>query len=760
MSDQITFGKYLDGSDAHLVVAYVEKNDVGNLKSLSSLGENVVLSSNTFGLPTTAPTSRDQVTSHDVYEGNIRVVDFLVEEESTTLKASSRYNTNADMSYIPSYPGYENRIRLNEVDVTKDVFNVEFLGKVGDLDSSISRVVEDVDPYIDEERMNANDIFGRVYEDWDEEWANQNRTARVFKCPMMNFRDDNTGHGLCWRIHTDNLGTYLSDFNQVKVLMMNTTNLGKNPYIVADLSSMIDAPMSAYYTTNPGEGPSIDMVGAETVGVNSTPNPLDNLDMGSNRIRGFVGIDAQFFPDNGYIDVRFYIDPVASKLEYFHIDEGQVQLILFNDNNITLFEKYHILDPYGFVSILSASKEQILNIYQGMQDNPDDGRGWGIYYTIPEETVTPLVKSYCYYILSNGTPGFMDELQLSDYSDLSDVYVFQDSDRLSFKYSEEHMFGFGDDNYYFPVLNRKYPKTWAKTVQENVEKNLVTMEENQIGFNSENTYVVTMEDPDVIANSLGDVVIGIQRDNVGTMMVYEDFLDYDEQAGMCNNEKYFSGDARNAPWVQFTETSSTTHISAMWNELSAARTMDDVSKILYNQPIPIYSMRHEAGNAIGTVESQEFSVLSGNCNLDGALDIYFTYKTTDSGIRIYANYQNYIETPYVELRDGLEYPVIKDGTYVKLEPGESGDLNCMVQLRYMYGGNVRGIRDVVLASYRIYNVSDDKPKVVIRRISTLEKNSLSDVDIGNKMKISVKSINIDARDVNNGKFDVPTTVFI
>ena len=53
------------------------------------------------------------------------------------------------------------------------------------------------------------------------------------------------------------------------------------------------------------------------------------------------------------------------------------------------------------------------------------------------------------------------------------MYVFQGTDRLGFKYPEDAIFSFGSDNYYFPVLNRTYPKTWAKSIRSKSERNFV-----------------------------------------------------------------------------------------------------------------------------------------------------------------------------------------------------------------------------------------------------------------------------------------------
>ena len=108
VSEQITFAKYSQGYDAHLAIAYVGRNSMGQVDSGSELDESIVLSANTSGLPTTAPVYRDQVTSHDVYEGDIRLLDYIVDLDNfkAVPASGSRFNTNADMAYIPSYPGY------------------------------------------------------------------------------------------------------------------------------------------------------------------------------------------------------------------------------------------------------------------------------------------------------------------------------------------------------------------------------------------------------------------------------------------------------------------------------------------------------------------------------------------------------------------------------------------------------------------------------------------------------------------------------
>lgn len=212
--------------------------------------------------------------------------------------------------------------------------------------------------------------------------------------------------------------------------------------------------------------------------------------------------------------------------------------------------------------------------------------------------------------------------------------------------------------------------------------------------------------------------------------------------------------------MNYTETGDGTEVSSLQDgAFASGRTMEDLLGYVGGSGVSV--LGNQIGESfLGTAESRSFRMGSRNCDLGGSLDVYFTYRTTDSGIEVYANYQNYMETPFVELRDGLEYPVVKDRTFLKLSPGESGDLDCLVQLRYTYGGVLRGVRDVVLATYRIFNVSDDKPKIVIWRMYTLRKDSLSDIAVGNRVNVSIGDVSIDTARVLRGETEFPAYVLV
>ena len=95
----------------------------------------------------------------------------------------------------------------------------------------------------------------------------------------------------------------------------------------------------------------------------------------------------------------------------------------------------------------------------------------------------------------------------------------------------------------------------------------------------------------------------------------------------------------------------------------------------------------------------------------------------NGGIVLYFNYFNYLNTPFIKMEDFRVYSEILEGTYLKLMPGEQGKLDIVIQFRYFSDGDVRGIKNLKVLSYQIYNISDDKPKFVMREVYRIGKDS-------------------------------------
>lgn len=99
-------------------------------------------------------------------------------------------------------------------------------------------------------------------------------------------------------------------------------------------------------------------------------------------------------------------------------------------------------------------------------------------------------------------------------------------------------------------------------------------------------------------------------------------------------------------------------------------------------------------------------------------NIYVSYeKYSDGTIVLYFNYNNFINSPFIKLykdTNKVSIDIIK-GTYLKLKPGEDGLLDIVLQFKKYnkMTSDIEAFSTVKVCSYRIYNLSDDKPKFLI-----------------------------------------------
>lgn len=127
-----------------------------------------------------------------------------------------------------------------------------------------------------------------------------------------------------------------------------------------------------------------------------------------------------------------------------------------------------------------------------------------------------------------------------------------------------------------------------------------------------------------------------------------------------------------------------------------------------------------------TRETKLIDVGNSGKDLSKFLRVYVNYKKdrdNGNGIVLYFNYSNYYNTPFVKLQDSKIYSDIIEGTYLKLNPGESGKLDIVIQFRYHNDGSVCGITNKRVLSYEIFNISDDKPKFVMKEIFRIGRDT-------------------------------------
>lgn len=173
-------------------------------------------------------------------------------------------------------------------------------------------------------------------------------------------------------------------------------------------------------------------------------------------------------------------------------------------------------------------------------------------------------------------------------------------------------------------------------------------------------------------------------------------------------------------------------------------TIQDVYDNMLDNGISSFATRiTEDGYDENYSEKVRFNLNSQNVNLDKFTRMFVNYKSSGEGIHLYFNYVNYIDTPYLKFQDGRLYSDLIDGTYLHLAPGEGGILRFVTQLKYYVNGQIAGIKNIELAALQIFNVSDDKPKFVVKYKHVASYNEGSSSNAAPIVKISIGDKTVD-----------------
>lgn len=369
----------------------------------------------------------------------------------------------------------------------------------------------------------------------------------------------------------------------------------------------------------------------------------------------------------------------------------------------------------------------------------------------------------------------LSAIELSDYSYLSDIYILDNYDgncvkddyKLAFKYDDElRYFLLSDDTYYFPSLNKVYPKRLADYFSTDRFK-----EENYNNlsniFNQQNLFILQLDDYNLLDN-IGKVSIPLKLNNNKTLRVYEDYSEL----------KYDISDPRFYEYVHITVDDDHPLMIPPYDgtpNTVSALSIDDK----YQYPMTVDEMFTDLGNISGYYFSplyteneklsyeSDYYIVEINKNIventiNELFKIYINYKYNNGKITLYFNYYNYLNSPFIKiLDDGLSYLDIIDGTYLKLEPGENGVLDIIFQLKCYSGQSIIGYKNIIIASYRLYNISDDKPKFLIKREHQIEYNKYSDLETANQIEIYPHNYEITNENTNKNekiKFNVNISI--
>ena len=413
------------------------------------------------------PTAHE-MTSHDVFDEHLAIVHAHFNERLYQDGNPVFYNLNADMSYQPVYPGYQHKYVKPGLSSYE---NIELLGKSKDIVGSIASVNPNADPYFELSDMLENGVYGRVYENYAlVEHDLLNSIFVIKQNPAFGENKKDAGSSpigyadkhYAWDI--DLAGNFeaatSSDIARMNIVMFNTQNMGKNPYFIGKIGDLVTNAESsyvpAYYNSADSERECVisslsadDFSGKFTIaGINRQgyTNSMDN-----NRIGNIGSIEMKMDMVYRVLHVRFmyeYIDKEA------HIPEGQIRCVFYDDRNIKQFEYYHMLDSYGAVNAYEMLKNK------SAYDYVIKGKGWKIIYdSSKDEKFKDKIKSFI--LDGDGVRQYLEDIDLAQYSFLSDVYLYRDN-KLAFKYNEEDMFEYTHSEYHYPFLNRKYPNTIAQ----------------------------------------------------------------------------------------------------------------------------------------------------------------------------------------------------------------------------------------------------------------------------------------------------------
>ena len=324
-----------------------------------------------------------EMNSHDTLAQNITLVNTVYSQGTIVQKGDAYdYNVNADISYIPAYPGYDNEFNIpscyGEYDdslsyqtVPDEYHNIELLGSSRNIDKYIQLVNPDPDPYFDYNSIMSSTEFGRVYEDYLAEYE---KTLTLFENPSISYNSpdtyepsyaiDKADNILSWSVKLNTLNPTpfnMHDIRSMKILVYNADTLGKNPYYVGQLSDfMSGAEIDFSYNEqldagNDAEQQTTAAVSNGDIRVTGTHRDIRTHGQSdSNRIDMVDRMTGRLYADsndlqNATFMFRFYIDENAPLKEYAHIKIGSIKVVLYNDKDLEIYKYYHLLDAYGAV---------------------------------------------------------------------------------------------------------------------------------------------------------------------------------------------------------------------------------------------------------------------------------------------------------------------------------------------------------------------------------------------------------------------------
>lgn len=554
----------------------------------------------------------------------------------------------------------------------------------------------------------------------------------------------------------------LSNYN---VLLLNTSNgQNRNPILAGTLSyDLVNNPL---YDSDPSEDEtSILSTGygiSKRLRVVGTPNPFV-LSTGtfaydySNHIFGIAGLETELIEENGRyaVSVKFVISESAKKVD-FVLQSGILNLFVYK-NTLDEFEKYHYMEPFGEFPHNAALSSWLVpwkdkaHGYLYLDDylSSDEWRNVSAYMAdirrVARNNKRQMFDELCagygissYHVVGNLPHSAYNEnndlcidlsdsrlmtLSLMENVDLSSIVSFDDSYYLStgqitWKISEEDVFDYLKNLYPPRIIDDVLYRLFGNTNKSAVKFNI---------FDLSNTYIFQLEDPERIAERIATIAVPIGSPSEQFDFVYEDYLS--DQVNVDRSSKnmvYYcetlydlSNDGiKNTDGLE----ESDSHIQEM-DSIVASNSISSLDNALSVMEVSgFYEEDSEDAANVDILDYEEVSVTAKE--ISEYLKLYVNWRKysndgdeSQSEIELFFNLPNLFMSPYsYRTVDGTYSTEYKENTYLRLKSGEDGYLYVVFQFKYYdMAGILRGVRDLPILTYHIFNVSDDKPKFVITK---------------------------------------------
>lgn len=668
--------------------------------------------------------------------------------DTFVIQTMKEYNLNSDASYLPSYAGKigKNDIANNGYLSLKDLHNIELLGNtqnhISDYIDYICKnygITEDDTEDLDSNLMYdlsaiEKQLYGRVYEDYAGTYVLE-KSISFYANPLLNVYKtdyyDPISTRFSWTIELNEkfpnlIDTTLSDFN---ILVFNSNTYGKNPYYKGKLSSLYsetyDEDLGLFEYFDADDHPQSEIqsdlssnvyVGGSYDYYNGEINFKENNHM--NNISNFY---ATLSKDKDGYSLTFFFD-IENPTLPFYIDKDTINVIVYNKRDYSMFEFYHFLDSRGIVSgwnpPLSDSEDM-----RGTFAKIDKNDGSKMYY-------------------------YLSSLELSDYSDIKSLWFMDGYNNLHFKMDEEVYRKITNIGYYYPGKNKNLPLRIVDVVDF---LNNPTIESNEASafnilsdtYDTTNLFINQITKSEIM-DKIGRMELSCANfyDTADSYRAYEDYnvsafgaedpasmsalhivedgnsdlsLGYEEHRGKIISGYIFDNES-----INFSKYVSDGDFDGFVSQFNISGLF--VCKTELEIPTLQNSMIIEYTPSL----SAEYCDENRKSEIDKFLNVYCSYTKDDNGITLYFNYYNFLNSPFVKFVDGgkVSMDIVK-GTYLKLKPDEDGLLDLILQFKiYDSNGTLLAYRNAPVVTYRIFNVSDDKPKFLVRRETEIRTDSL------------------------------------